>query len=81
MNQISYGENLYVLRELITLETVDLIYLDPPFNSKREFEKLLRQPNTAEAEMKIALCAFLGEKDMMAYLTMMVNRLAGSHAN
>ena len=34
MNQIIHGENLQVLREL-SGETVDLIYVDPPFNTGR----------------------------------------------
>jgi hypothetical protein len=36
MNQLYYGDNLQVLREHLADESVDLIYLDPPFNSKRE---------------------------------------------
>jgi 16S rRNA G966 N2-methylase RsmD len=34
MNILYYGDNLDVLRRHIKDETVDLIYLDPPFNSK-----------------------------------------------
>ncbi len=37
MNQLYYGDNLHVLREHIADESVDLIYLDPPFNSKRDY--------------------------------------------
>jgi len=36
MNQLYYGDNLQVLPEHIADELVDLIYLDPPFNSKRD---------------------------------------------
>lgn len=32
-NKLFYGDNLDVLREHIADESVDLIYLDPPFNS------------------------------------------------
>jgi site-specific DNA-methyltransferase (adenine-specific) len=32
-DQLYYGDNLTVLREHIKDESVDLIYLDPPFNS------------------------------------------------
>ena len=35
VNQLYYGDNLQVLREHIADESVDLIYLDSPFNSKR----------------------------------------------
>jgi 16S rRNA G966 N2-methylase RsmD len=31
-----YGDNLIILREHIPTESVDLIYLDPPFNSNQE---------------------------------------------
>jgi 16S rRNA G966 N2-methylase RsmD len=40
MNQLYYGDNLQVLREHIADESVDLIYLDPPFNSKRDYNLL-----------------------------------------
>lgn len=33
MNRLYYGDNLAVLRDQIGDESVDLIYLDPPFNS------------------------------------------------
>jgi DNA modification methylase len=38
--QLFYGDNLPVLREKIDDETVDLIYLDPPFNSKATYNVL-----------------------------------------
>ncbi len=37
MNQLFYGDNLDVLRKHIPGESVDLIYLDPPFNSQRAY--------------------------------------------
>ena len=112
MNQIFYGDNLQVLREHIADKSIDLIYLDPPFNSKRdynllfkspkgheseaqieafedtwhwneqaerEFDELLHQSNTDVAEVMKALRGFLGENDMLAYLTMMANRLLELH--
>lgn len=36
-NQLFYGDNLPVLREHIASESVDLVYLDPPFNSNRSY--------------------------------------------
>ncbi len=33
MNTLYYGDNLDILREEIADESVDLVYLDPPFNS------------------------------------------------
>jgi hypothetical protein len=32
-NLLFYGDNLEVLREHIKGEAIDLVYLDPPFNS------------------------------------------------
>jgi len=37
MKNIYYGDNLEVLRSTIKSETVDLCYIDPPFNSKRNY--------------------------------------------
>ena len=36
-NQLYYGDNLDVLRRKIAGESVDLCYIDPPFNSKRNY--------------------------------------------
>jgi hypothetical protein len=47
--------------------------------AEREFDELLHQPNTDVAEMMKALRTFLGQNDMMAYLTMMANRLLQLH--
>jgi DNA modification methylase len=41
-SQLHYGDNLAVLRERIPSESVDLVYLDPPFNSKRTYNVLYR---------------------------------------
>ena len=35
MNTLYYGDNLKILRDYIKDESVDLVYLDPPFNSNR----------------------------------------------
>lgn len=42
MNTLYYGDNLKILREYIKDESVDLIYLDPPFNSNRNCNVLFR---------------------------------------
>lgn len=111
-NTLYFGDNLKILLDNIRDETVDLIYLDPPFNSKAnynvlfrspkgheshaqitafedtwhwgeqaeaEFTELINQPNTDVSQMMDALRRFLGENDMMAYLTMMANRLLELH--
>ena len=40
MNQLYYGDNLDVLRRKLKDETVDLCYIDPPFNSKRNYNQI-----------------------------------------
>ncbi len=37
MNYLYFGDNLEILRRFVKDESVDLIYLDPPFNSKRDY--------------------------------------------
>jgi DNA modification methylase len=111
-NALYYGDNLTTLREHIPSECVDLIYLDPPFNSNANYNVLFQSPtgqnseaqieafedtwhwndaaefaidavmgsgNSAAAEMLRAMRSFLGENDMMAYLTMMAVRLLELH--
>ena len=41
-NKLFYGDNLDVLREHIASESVDLIYLDPPFNSNANYNILFK---------------------------------------
>ena len=52
MNQL-YGDNLQVLREHIADESVDFIYLDPPFNSKRDYNLLFKVPGGHDSEAQI----------------------------
>ena len=40
MNQLYYGDNLEILQKHIGDETVDLCYVDPPFNSKRNYNQI-----------------------------------------
>ena len=40
MNHLYYGDNLDVLRKHIDPESVDLVYLDPPFNSNASYNVL-----------------------------------------
>jgi DNA modification methylase len=95
-----------VLREHIKDETVDLVYLDPPFNSNQDYNVLFAEhgtkaaaqikvfedtwewnQNAAEAfqevvekggrvaQVMLAFKTFLGQSDMLAYLSMMAPRL------
>ena len=41
-NHLYYGDNLSVLREPIASESVDLVYLDPPFNSNASYNVLFK---------------------------------------
>jgi len=42
-NKLYYGDNLFILREQIPNNFIDLIYLDPPFNSKRDYNILYKE--------------------------------------
>ncbi|MBB3474150.1 DNA methyltransferase [Sphingomonas sp. BK345] len=46
-NHLYYGDNLDVLRREIADASVDLIYLDPPFNSNASYNILFRAPDGA----------------------------------
>lgn len=52
-NALYYGDNLEVLREHIADEYVDLIYLDPPFNSQANYNVLFRSPSGEQSEAQI----------------------------
>lgn len=112
MNTLHYGDNLDVLRNFIPDESVDLVYLDPPFNSNRNYNVLFKEksgqdspaqmraftdtwswdeaardayrdlidygPNSV-ATVIAAMREFIGNNDMMAYLTMMAQRLVELH--
>lgn len=52
-NTLYYGDNLAILRDLIAKESVDLIYLDPPFNSNRNYNVLFREESGLESEAQI----------------------------
>ena len=106
-NQLYFGDNLAVMREHLADASVDLIYLDPPFNSDAAYNVLFRERSGAASAAQItafddtwhwnreseyayrevvsagpapvsdlltALRAFLGQNDLMAYLTMMSSK-------
>ena len=101
-----------MLRQSIATASVDLVYLDPPFNSQTTYNLLFRSPtgmdsqaqieafedtwhwaveaeaafdevmqsgNTHAADLLRAMRSFLGDNDMMAYITMMAVRLIELH--
>ena len=112
MNRLYFGDNLPILRENIADESVDLIYLDPPFNSNATYNVLFRERSGEDSAAQItafedtwrwsieseiafkdvvtsgpeklgdllqSMRSFLGQNDVMAYLTMMAQRMAELH--
>ena len=53
INSLFYGDNLGVLRESIATESIDLIYLDPPFNSAQDYNVLFSSPSGESSESQI----------------------------
>jgi DNA modification methylase len=109
MNTLYYGDNLDILRRYVKDESVDLVYLDPPFKSNQDYNVLFAEQNGTRSAAQIkafedtwqwdeesartyqktvetgpedvskvmqAFRTFLGENDMLAYLSMMAPRLA-----
>ena len=52
-NTLLYGDNLQVLRDHIPAESVDLVYLDPPFNSNASYNVLFRERTGEESPAQI----------------------------
>ena len=111
-NKLYFGDNLGILREQVADESVDLVYLDPPFNSNTTYNVLFAEKSGEQSAAQItafddtwhwgmeselayrelvtdgpkklgdmlqAMRAFLGQNDMIAYLTMMAQRMAELH--
>src|SRR5436190_21403622 len=107
-NSLYYGDNLDVLRRYIKDESVDLIYLDPPFKSDQDYNVLFAEQDGTRSAAKIkafgdtwrwdqasaaayqeivergparvsqpleACRTMLGGNDVLAYLSMMSQRL------
>ena len=111
-NRLYFGDNLDILRDHVADESVDLIYLDPPFNSNVNYNAFFQEQSGELSDAQIvafedtwhwgleseaayratvtdgperladllqAMRAFLGQSDMMAYLSMMAPRIAELH--
>src|SRR6266511_1085963 len=52
-NILYYGDNLDILRRYIDDESVDLIYLDPPFNSNADYNVLFAEKDGTQAHAQI----------------------------
>jgi DNA modification methylase len=106
-NTLYYGDNLDILKRYIKDESIDLVYLDPPFKSSQNYNILFKEKNGSQAASQIrafedtwrwdrtaaeayqktveaggrvshvmqAFRLFLGDSDMLAYLSMMAPRL------
>ncbi len=75
-NTLYFGDNLEILRQHIRDESIDLVYLDPPFNSDRDYNVLFRTKDDKDSPTQIK--AFddtwtWGEESAMYY-----HRLLGS---
>jgi site-specific DNA-methyltransferase (adenine-specific) len=52
-NQLYYGDNLRILRDHIKEESVDLIYLDPPFNSNADYNVIFKEQSGHDSSAQI----------------------------
>lgn len=57
MNTLYYGDNLKILREYVKVDSVDLIYLDPPFNSNRNYNVLFKDESGTDPQSQITWLA------------------------
>lgn len=53
MNTLYYGDNLDILRRYIKDGAVDLVYLDPPFNSNQNYNVLFKEQDGSKAASQI----------------------------
>jgi DNA modification methylase len=52
-NNLYYGDNLDVLRRYVPDESVDLVYLDPPFNSRQDYNVLFAEKDSSKSGSQI----------------------------
>ena len=52
-NQLYYGDNYEVLQRYVKDETVDLVYLDPPFNSRQDYNVLFAEKDGSQSSSQI----------------------------
>ena len=59
-NVLYYGDNLDILRRYLPDAAVDLVYLDPPFNSNRDYNVIFRDEsgNAVRCPATSHLCYF-----------------------
>jgi DNA modification methylase len=52
-NKLYYGDNLEVLKMYVKDESVDLVYLDPPFNSRQDYNVLFAEKDGSQSSSQI----------------------------
>jgi len=52
-NKLYFGDNLKIMSERIPAESIDLIYLDPPFNSNATYNVLFQEKSGEKSAAQI----------------------------
>ena len=52
-NALYYGDNLDILRRYVPDESVDLVYLDPPFNSNADYNVIFRDESGRDSDAQL----------------------------
>jgi len=77
-NQLYYGDNLEILRKYIKDETVDLCYIDPPFNSKRNYNQIYKNIGEEDkAQAQAFVDTWTWNEDANKGLTEILNNYGG----
>ncbi len=69
VRKLFYGDNLDIMRNHINAESVDLIYLDPPFNSKADYNVLFKEKSGKQSASQIKAFSDFWHWDERAALT------------
>jgi len=56
MGTLYYGDNLDILRRYVAAESMDLVYLDPPFNSAQDYNVFFHEKDGTAAASTENLC-------------------------
>ena len=64
MGTLYYGDNLDILRRYLKDETVDLVYLDPPFNSAQDYNAFCHEKDGTAAASQIKALEDTGSRQI-----------------